>query len=108
MAAARAAVIAGFVGTSNVEAARRLGVPSVGTMAHAYVEAFSGEREAFVAFAEDWPDRTTFLVDTVGVDDRRGRPIRGDGAPSGNRGQGHLAADGLAVEVKHDTPPGAQ
>ena len=42
MAVARAAAIAGFVGTSNVAAALRLGFPAVGTMAHSYVEAFSG------------------------------------------------------------------
>jgi nicotinate phosphoribosyltransferase len=64
MAAARAAAIAGFAGTSNVEAARRLGLPAVGTMAHAYIEAFPTEREAFAAYAADFPERTTFLVDT--------------------------------------------
>ena len=64
MAVARAAAIAGFVGTSNVAAARRLGFPAVGTMAHSYVEAFRDEREAFVSFADDFPDRATFLVDT--------------------------------------------
>jgi nicotinate phosphoribosyltransferase len=64
MAAARAGAIAGFAGTSNVEAARRLGITPVGTMAHSYVQAFEHERDAFVAFAEDFPDRTTFLVDT--------------------------------------------
>ena len=64
MAAARAAAIVGFAGTSNVEAARRLGLPAVGTMAHSYVQAFRSEREAFAAFAADFPDRTTFLVDT--------------------------------------------
>ena len=64
MAAARAAAIAGFAGTSNVAAARRLGMAAVGTMAHSYVEAFPTEREAFVAFATDFPNRTTFLVDT--------------------------------------------
>ncbi len=64
VAAARAAGIAGFAGTSNVEAARRLGMVAVGTMAHSYVEAFPTEREAFVAMATDFPDRTAFLVDT--------------------------------------------
>ena len=64
VAAARAAAIAGFAGTSNVEAARRLGTTAVGTMAHSYIEAFPTERDAFVAMATDFPDRTAFLVDT--------------------------------------------
>jgi nicotinate phosphoribosyltransferase len=64
MAATRATAIAGFTGTSNVAAAKAYGLQAVGTMAHAYVEAFPSEREAFTAFAEDFPDRATFLVDT--------------------------------------------
>ncbi len=64
MSAARAAAVAGFSGTSNVEAARRFGIEPVGTMAHSYIETFSDERDAFMAFARDFPDRTTFLVDT--------------------------------------------
>src|SRR5665213_4551009 len=35
-----------------------------GTMAHSYVEAFAHEDEAFAAFAEDFPEHPTFLVDT--------------------------------------------
>lgn len=64
MAVARAAAIAGFAGTSNVEAARRFDLVAAGTMAHSYVEAFADETAAFAAFAEDLPGPYTFLVDT--------------------------------------------
>lgn len=61
---ARATTIAGFDATSNVEAARRLGIPAAGTMAHSYVEAFPSEISAFRAFAEDFPGSVVLLVDT--------------------------------------------
>jgi nicotinic acid phosphoribosyltransferase len=64
IAAARLSVMVGFVGTSNVEAARLYGLRPVGTMAHGYIEAFSSEREAFRAFAHDFPAQTALLVDT--------------------------------------------
>jgi len=64
MAVARDSAIVGFAATSNVEAARRYGLVAAGTMAHAFIEAFPTEEAAFVAFAEDHPERTTFLVDT--------------------------------------------
>lgn len=64
MAVARLSAVAGFVATSNVEAARRFGLRAAGTMAHSYIEAFPSEAGAFRAFAQDLPDRTTFLVDT--------------------------------------------
>ena len=64
MTVARASHIAGFSGTSNAEAARRYGIPAVGTMAHSYIEAFRDEEAAFTAFGTDFPDRTTLLVDT--------------------------------------------
>jgi nicotinate phosphoribosyltransferase len=61
---ARATAIAGFSATSNVEAARALGLRATGTIAHSYIEAFPTEVEAFRAFAEDFPDRVVLLVDT--------------------------------------------
>jgi nicotinate phosphoribosyltransferase len=63
-AAARGSAIVGFEATSNVEAAREFGLRITGTMAHSFITAFDDEREAFRAFAEDHPNRTTFLVDT--------------------------------------------
>jgi nicotinate phosphoribosyltransferase len=61
---ARLSAMVGFVATSNVEAARRYGLVAAGTMAHSYVEAFPNEIDAFRAFAQDFPGRATFLVDT--------------------------------------------
>jgi nicotinate phosphoribosyltransferase len=62
--AARSAYVAGFTGTSHVEAARRIGIPASGTMAHSWVQSFGTEREAFAAFARIFPENTTLLVDT--------------------------------------------
>lgn len=64
LVAARVSAMVGFVGTSNVEAARRYGLRPSGTMAHSYIEAFPTERDAFVAFVEDVPHQVTLLVDT--------------------------------------------
>ena len=64
IAVARECAIVGFAATSNVDAARRLGLRASGTMAHSYVESFPTEKEAFRAFAEDHPGNVTFLVDT--------------------------------------------
>ena len=94
LAAARASAIAGFTATSNTEAARRYGLPAAGTMAHSFIEAFGSEDQAFTAFAEDFPAKTTFLVDTYdtvdGIRDRhRGgahaAPARYRGGPAGLR-----------------------
>jgi nicotinate phosphoribosyltransferase len=64
LAVARASAIAGFSATSNTEGARRYGLTAAGTMAHSFIEAFASEQDAFTAFAQQFPGRTTFLVDT--------------------------------------------
>ncbi len=64
---ARAAYIGGCPGTSNVLTDRRYGVPALGTMAHSWVQMFDSEYEAFCAYARNYPDDTTLLIDTYNV-----------------------------------------
>ncbi|PKG33876.1 nicotinate phosphoribosyltransferase [Methanoregula sp.] len=64
IAAARAAWIAGFNGTSNLEAGKRYGIPVIGTMAHSYVMLFDSEDAAFRAYQSSFPDRAICLIDT--------------------------------------------
>ena len=61
---ARAAVIGGCGGTSNVICAKQFGVPALGTHAHSWIMAFSDELTAFRRYAELYPSNTTLLVDT--------------------------------------------
>ena len=61
---ARCSYIAGFQATSNVLAAKRYGIPPVGTMAHSFVSSFTGEIAAFRAYAHVYPDDTVLLLDT--------------------------------------------
>ena len=64
---ARAAYIAGCVGTSNTLCDMLYGIPSGGTMAHSWVQNFDTEYEAFKAYAEVYPDNCTLLIDTYNV-----------------------------------------
>ena len=67
-AAARAAVIAGFAGTSNLAAGRRYGLRTVGTAAHAFTLLHDSERDAFAAQLASLGPGTTLLVDTYDVE----------------------------------------
>ena len=68
VSAARAAYLAGFSYTSNLEAGRRHGVPTAGTSAHAFTLAFPTEAAAFAAQVARLGPGTTLLVDTFDID----------------------------------------
>lgn len=61
---ARAAMIGGCVGTSNVLAGRKFDVPVLGTHAHSWIMSFKDEYTAFKEYARLYPDACTLLVDT--------------------------------------------
>ena len=67
VAAARAAYLAGFSATSNLEAGRTWGVPTSGTSAHSFTLAHDDEREAFAAQVAALGVGTTLLVDTYDI-----------------------------------------
>ena len=67
VAAARAAYIAGFAGTSNLAAGRRYGVPTLGTAAHAFTLLHASEADAFRAQVDALGVDTTLLVDTYDI-----------------------------------------
>lgn len=68
VAAARAAVVAGFTGTSNLEAGRRYDLETIGTAAHAYTLLHDDERSAFASQVAAAGAGTTLLVDTYDVE----------------------------------------
>lgn len=68
VAAARAAYIAGFSSTSNLEAGRTYGIPTMGTAAHSFTLLHDTERAAFEAQVAALGSDTTLLVDTYDIE----------------------------------------
>lgn len=64
VAAARAAYLAGFAGTSNLAAGHRHGIPTLGTSAHAFTLLHDDEAAAFASQVAALGTGTTLLVDT--------------------------------------------
>lgn len=63
---ARAAYLGGCAGTATVDAGRKLGIPTTGTMAHAFIQSYGEDREqeAFETWLRNNPKRGVLLVDT--------------------------------------------
>lgn len=102
LVAARAAVIGGCIGTSNVEAGRQFGITVYGTAAHSWIMTFESELEAFRAYHRVFPDSTTLLLDTydpveaAGLATRIGRSLKGVRLDSGDlAGQARRVRDVL-------------
>lgn len=64
---AKAAIIGGCSGTSNVLTGKMFDVPVSGTHAHSWVQKFDTELDAFRAYAEIYPDSCLLLIDTYNV-----------------------------------------
>src|SRR5690606_42037618 len=75
VAAARAAYITGFDATSNLEAGRTWGVPTMGTAAHAWTLLHDTEEDAFRAQLASLGSATTLPADTHDIAERVRRAV---------------------------------
>lgn len=64
---ARATIITGCAGTSNVVSAQQFGLKCLGTHAHSWIMSFPDEYTAFKTYAKYFPNNVTLLVDTYNV-----------------------------------------
>lgn len=97
VAAARAAYVCGFAGTSCLAAGRLHGVPTVGTASHAFTLSHPDERAAFAAQVRTHGPGTTLLVDTYDIADG----IRSAVAAAGPRLDAvRIDSGNLAVEAR--------
>jgi nicotinate phosphoribosyltransferase len=86
VAASRAAYLAGFASTSNLEAGRRYGIPTTGTSAHAFVllhDGVDGEAAAFAGQVAVLGSKTTLLVDTYDIREGIARAVEAAGPELG-------------------------
>ncbi|MHA6798682.1 nicotinate phosphoribosyltransferase [Bounagaea algeriensis] len=93
VAAARAAYLAGFGATSNLQAGAHYGIPTAGTAAHSFTLLHDSERAAFEAQVAELGPHTTLLVDTYDITrgielavDVAGTDLRGVRIDSGDVG----------------------
>jgi nicotinate phosphoribosyltransferase len=100
---ARAAVIGGCFGTSNVLAGQQFGIDTYGTQAHSWVMAHENEAESFGNFLEVFPEGSVLLVDTYDVRNAVKKIISMGRKPAGVRlDSGHLVKDSRWVRRELD------
>ncbi len=98
MLAARAAVIGGCLGSSNVASGQRFGISVYGTQAHSWIMAHESEEEAFGKFLDIFPEQAVLLVDTYDVRAAVEKIIAMGRKPRGVRlDSGELAADSIWI-----------
>lgn len=99
--AARAAYCAGFVGTSNVEAGMRWGIPVLGTAAHMWTMAHPTEEAAFEGYVATFPSASILLIDTYDTlrGARRAAAVAGDKLKGVRLDSGDLLALSRAVRA---------
>lgn len=104
VAAARAAFIAGFSATSNLEAGRTWGIPTMGTAAHSFTLLHDSEEDAFRAQVAALGPETTLLVDTYDVTAAVDLAVRVAGPSLGavRIDSGDLPGQALAVRKQLD------
>jgi nicotinate phosphoribosyltransferase len=104
VAAARAAYIAGFAGSSVLAAGARYGIPTIGTAAHAFTLLHDDELEAFGAQVASLGTDTTLLVDTYDVTTGVENAIKAAGTELGavRLDSGDLVVQAHAVRAQLD------
>jgi nicotinate phosphoribosyltransferase len=104
VACARAAYVAGFAATSNLEAGRRHGIPTTGTSAHSFTLLHDSETDAFRAQVSSLGTGTTLLVDTFDVAEAvaLGVEIAGTGLGAVRLDSGDLGAFAHQVRAQLD------
>ena len=99
VSAARAAVIGGFQGTSDLEAGKRYGIPTIGTSAHSFTLLHDDERQAFDAQIARLGTGTTLLVDTYDVENGVKIAVEAARAAGGELGAVRLDSGDLVAQA---------
>ena len=99
VSAARAAIIGGFQGTSDLEAAKRYGIRCIGTAAHAFTLLHDSERDAFDSQVAKLGAGTTLLVDTYDIRQGVIHAVEAARAAGGELGAVRLDSGDLVAEA---------